>query len=94
MKLTDDDYMKLASMIDKGSNSIEYEKDGELLSFDCEYETEGYVEDDQRCGYEKGTGAWVETSRALSITDSASFDSDGNETSTDIDERRLEKAIA
>jgi len=30
-------------------------------------ETDGYVEDDYHCGYENGTGAWVETYRNASV---------------------------
>lgn len=43
-------------------------------------ETDGYIEDDYHCGYQNGTGAYVETYRNASIELTATmYDEDGEE---------------
>ena len=90
MKLTTSDYMNIASQIEVGNGSIEYEKENEILFFDYSYEIEGYVEDD----YFNGTGAFVETSSSLYIEGVESFNEDGEETSNNFNESELEKMKA
>ena len=46
MTLTTNDYYEIASQIEDGSNSIEFEKDGETLFIECALESE----------HTKGTG--------------------------------------
>ena len=58
MNLTASDYMYIASQIEVGKGSIEFEKDNETLFLDYTYDVDGYVEDD----YFNGTGAFVEIS--------------------------------
>ena len=90
MILTASDYMNIASQIEVGKGSIEFEKDNETLFLDYSYEIEGYVEDD----YFNGTGAFVETSSSLYIEGVESFNEDGEETSNNFNESELEKMIA
>ena len=90
MKLNDNDYREIASRIEEGSDTIEYEKDGELLHIDYTFEVEGYREDD----YYNGTGAFVETSRNLIIENVKAVDIDGNTKNVDMDESLLERLIA
>ena len=90
MKLTEEDYKKIASQMEEGTATVEYEKDGEVLVVDYILYLDGYVEDD----YFNGTGAWVETDRYFAVTDAVSFDSDGAPTDNDFDASRLEKLVA
>lgn len=89
MNLTVSDYMDIASQIEVGKGSIEFEKENETLFFDYSYEIEGYVEDD----YFNGTGAFVETSSSLYIEGVESFNEDGEETSNDFSESELERMV-
>lgn len=91
MKLTSNDYQELATQIEVGKGTIEFEKDGETLIIDYSAEEEGYVEDDYHCGYMNGTGAYVVTSRSLCVTSADSFDEDGEDTKNDFSEDLLEK---
>ena len=90
MTLTTSDYMTIASQIEEGKGSVEFEKDNENLFFDYSYEIEGYVEDD----YFNGTGAFVETSSSLYIENVESVNEDGDETTNDFCESELEKFVA
>lgn len=90
MKLTSSDYMNIASQIEVGNGSIEYEKENEILCFDYSYDVDGYVEND----YFNGTGAFVETSSSLYIENVESVNEDGEETSNNFNESELEKMIA
>ena len=90
MTLTTSDYMTIASQIEEGKGSVEFEKDNEILFFDYSYEIEGYVEDD----YFNGTGAFVETSSLLYIENVESVNEDGDETTNDFCESELEKFVA
>mgnify|MGYP004527053177 CR=1 FL=1 len=90
MKLTSSDYMNIASQIEVGNGSIEYEKENEILCFDYSYDVDGYVEND----YFNGTGAFVETSSSLCIEGVESFNEDGEQTSNNFNESELEKMIA
>lgn len=90
MTLTTSDYMTIASQIEEGKGSVEFEKDNEILFFDYSYEIEGYVEDD----YFNGTGAFVETSSSLYIENVESVNEDGDETTNDFCESELEKFVA
>lgn len=89
MNLTTSDYMDIASQIEVGKGSIEFEKENETLFFDYSYEIEGYVEDD----YFNGTGAFIETSSSLYIEGVESFNEDGEETSNDFSESELERMV-
>ena len=93
MKLTNEDYNKIAEMIERGKNSIEYAKGEEVLYLECTYEVEGYVEDDYRCGYENGTGAFVETDRYLTVKDAVVSDGE-NEEPIWVDANLLESMVA
>jgi len=86
MKLTTSDYWSIAEQIEVGTGTIEFEKDGETLTFDYEAEEEGYREDD----YFNGTGAWVTTYRSLSISNVQSFDEEGEDTENDFSETTLD----
>lgn len=90
MILTTSDYMTIASQIEEGNGSVEFEKENEILFFDYSYEIEGYVEDD----YFNGTGAFVEISSSLYIEGVESFNEDGEETSNNFNESELDKMIA
>ena len=90
MKLNDNDYKEIASRIEEGTGTIEYEKDGEMLQIDYTYEVDGYYEDD----YYNGTGAFVETERSLSVNDAMVFDGDGVKIPFELDGRKLEREIA
>lgn len=82
--------MTIASQIEEGKGSVEFEKENEILCFNYSYEIEGYVEDD----YFNGTGAFVETSSSLYIEGVESFNEDGEETSNNFNESELDKMIA
>lgn len=90
MKLTEEDYKNIASQIEEGTATVEYEKDGEVLVVDYILDLDGYVEDD----YFNGTGAWVETGRMFEVMDSASYDTGGAETDNDFKASRLEELVA
>ena len=94
MKLNDSDYREIADKIEVGEHNIEYEKGGDLLCIDYEYETEGYVEDDDRCGYGNGTGAWIETGRHLFIRNTEAYNENGEKIPCEVDESLLERLIA
>lgn len=87
MTLTANDYYEIASQIEDGSNSIEFEKDGETLFIECTLESDGYVEDD----YYNGTGAYVETFRALYVESVESYNGDGEQTANNFDEATLQE---
>lgn len=87
MTLTTNDYYEIASQIEDGSNSIEFEKDGETLFIECTLESDGYVEDD----YYNGTGAYVETFRALNVESVESYNEDGEQTANNFDEATLQE---
>lgn len=89
MNLTASDYMYIASQIEVGKGSIEFEKDNETLFLDYTYDVDGYVEDD----YFNGTGAFVEISSSLNIENVESFNNDGDETSNNFCESELEKIV-
>ena len=86
MTLTTSDYIAIASQIEEGKGSVEFEKENEILCFDYSYEIEGYVEDD----YFNGTGAFIETSSLLYIENVESVNEDGDETTNDFCESELE----
>lgn len=90
MTLTTSDYIAIASQIEEGKGSVEFEKENEILCFDYSYEIEGYVEDD----YFNGTGAFIETSSLLYIENVESVNEDGDETTNDFCESELEKFVA
>ena len=89
MNLTASDYMNIASQIEVGEGSIEFEKENETLFFDYSYDVDGYVEDD----YFNGTGAFVETSSSLNIENVESFNKDGDETTNNFCESELERMV-
>jgi len=90
MTLTASDYSNIASLIEEGTDTIEYTKGGEVLCIDYTLEIDGYVEDD----YYNGTGAFVETSVDFYIESADSYTEDGEETDNDFDEDELYKIVA
>ena len=90
MNLTASDYMNIASQIEVGNGSIEFEKGNEILVIDYSYDVEGYVEDD----YNNGTGAFIETDSSLCIENVESFNEDGEETPNNFCQSELDKMIA
>ena len=91
MRLATSDYWSIAEQIEVGTGTIEFEKDGETLCIEYEAEEEGYVEDDSHCGYMNGTGAYVVTSRCLSISSADTYNEEGEDTENNFDEWELEK---
>lgn len=89
MKLLNNDYLILAAAVNDESGFVEYEKDGEVLSFDYTMEVEGYEEDD----YFNGTGAWVTTDVILEIENVACCDEEGEEVPFDFDYEKLNKEV-
>lgn len=87
MTLTTNDYYEIASQIEDGSNSIEFEKDGETLFIECTLESDGYVEDD----YYNGTGAYVETFRVIYVESVESYNEDGEQTANNFNEATLQE---
>lgn len=84
IELTKEQFDKVIEALDDvqdGSFDLEIEIDETLTVFATGWlETDGYVEDDFRCGYMNGTGAYVETYRSASVELSATlYDEDGNE---------------
>lgn len=90
MILTTSDYKTIASQIEEGKGSVEFEKENETLYFDYSYDVEGYVEDD----YFNGTGAFIETDSSLCIENVESFNEDGEETPNNFCQSELENEIA
>lgn len=85
----------MGAMVTEGEqNTLEYAKDGETLFVDYTFEEDGYVETDDVCGYGKGTGAWVETSKSLQVTDAEVMDADGELRPFEVDEKRLMQFVA
>ena len=90
MKLTNIDYQNIANLIEVGSDTIEYAKDGETLFIDYTYETDGYVEDD----YFNGTGAYVAVERVLEVQAIDCLSGDGEASQSDFCEFQLLKYVA
>lgn len=86
MKLTNEDYDKIAELMQENDLFIEFKKGSETLFIDYEIETDGYSEDD----YFNGTGAFVTTSAEVRITDYSVENSDGENVDLILDETRLE----
>ena len=86
MKLTDNDYDKIAELMQENESCIEFTKGSETLFIDYEIETDGYSEDD----YYNGTGAFVTTSADVRITDYVVENSDGEIIDFKLDETKLE----
>ena len=61
-----------------GRFDIDIELDTITINAQGFIEIDGYIEDDYHCGYQNGTGAWIETNRAASVELTA-YDEDGNE---------------
>ena len=61
-----------------GRFDIDIELDSLTINAQGCIEIDGYIEDDNHCGYMNGTGAWIETNRAASVELTA-YDDDGNE---------------
>lgn len=70
---------KALDTVEDGEIEIELEVDNLLLVITGFLYTEGYVEDDFRCGYMNGTGAYIETEREAELDMAVKFyDEDGN----------------
>ena len=85
MRLNDFDYIEIASMVETGKWSLEYEKDNETLSMEYQYDERGYHEDDYNCG----TGAFVVTDRNLNVIYVESYDDNGHVTENDFNQKTL-----
>lgn len=92
MRLTEIDYQELAEQIFEGAEVATIEG-ADYLEVHCDYEEEGYMEDDFHCGYGNGTGAWVTTAVYLDVRSWSCTDEDGEETDCDFDEDRLYDCI-
>lgn len=90
MTLTNIDYQNIANMIEVGSGTIEYSKGNETLFIDYIYTEDGYDEDD----YFNGTGAYVVTTRFLSVGAVDCFNDDGEDTANDFKEKDLITMVA
>ena len=90
MKLNSNDYRAIAEKISEGSNYVEYVKNEETIAIECNFEVEGYIEDD----YYNGTGAFDETSRKLYVVSVESWSKDGDDTDNDFDENELISWVA
>jgi len=92
MTLTKQDYQNIYNLMDlePGKGYVEYEKEGETLCIDYDYEEEGYVEDH----YYNGTGAYVTTYQNLCIEKVESWNEDGDETENNFDDSILERMAA
>lgn len=89
MILNQSDYMEIASRVETGHWTLDYEKGSELLMLDYRYKEDGYWEDD----YSNGTGAFIVTDRNLMVEKAVSFDEDGNETLNNFKTKLLLNAI-
>ena len=90
MTLNNIDYQNIANMIEVGSGTIEYTKGHEILFIDYIYTEDGYDEDD----YLYGTGAYVVTTRFLSVGAVDCFNEDGEATKADFCESQLLTMVA
>ena len=88
MILTNSDYYEMLSSMKSGGGCLEFEKDGELLTFDYDVEVEGYTEDDAQCGYGNGTGAYIVTGADVTISNVYCSNED-NETDNNFNENLL-----
>lgn len=84
MTLTNTDYQNIANEVSEGLNTIEYEKDGEVLIIDYEYSEDGYREED--------TNAYIVTERYINAF-SVCFRGD-EEKECDFDDNKLLKFVA
>lgn len=90
MELTSTDYRAIAEKITEGANYIEYPKGNETIAIECELFIDGYEEND----YYNGTGAFVQTSKSLSVESVESWDNEGDDTPNDFDEDELMSWVA
>lgn len=67
---------------EEGHYDINIELDTITINAQGCIEIDGYIEDDYHCGYENGTGAWIETYRTASVELTA-YDESG--TAYDVD---------
>lgn len=69
---------------------MEYEKDGDMLRIEYEFEEDGYVEDDSVCGgYMTGTGAYVRVYARLTVKAVEAYNADGEEVFVNFCEKTL-----
>ena len=90
MTLNNIDYQNIANMIEVGSGTIEYTKGHEILFIDYIYTEDGYDEDD----YLYGTGAYVVTTRFLSVGSVDCFNDNGEAAIADFCESQLLTMVA
>lgn len=89
MKLTSNDYQNIASQIERGFHTIEFEKDGEILNIEYNYVLEGYQDRD----YYNGTGEYIVENQEFWAT-AESYNEDGDKTENDFNEDELFELIA
>ena len=90
MILTKNDYNELSSEIfARESGCAEIERDGELLTFLYDVNTDSYVEDD----YFHGTGAQVITHAVCRITDVSCVNENGEQVASNFDANKLASMV-
>ena len=85
MNLTISDYKSITNQVQEGIGCVEFEKDGEILTFDYELELDGY--------YEEETDGFNAMSTMLYIDNVTSCNEDGN-TTNNFNESVFEKYVA
>ena len=88
MELNEKDYFDIASKIEQGDNSVEFEKGDEVLTVKYSYEEDGYFEND----YFNGTGAFVVTEQYFVVNSFVSVNENGV-TDNNFSEKRLRDII-
>lgn len=89
MKLSKNDYYELKSMMSADSGTVEYEKDGEILSFYYTTRVDGYIEDD----YYNGTGAQIITDATCTISMIECSNENGDKCVCNLDEYMLASMV-
>lgn len=90
MKLNSNDYREMAQMIEEpGTDTLTFEKDGEVLEVKYSLDVDGYVEDD----YYNGTGAYVATCVDFAAEVVDCYTEDGEDAENDFNAKELEKEL-
>lgn len=89
MKLNRDDYGRMAAAITDDCGYVEFEKEGNQITFGYDVDVQGYEEDD----YYDGTGMFVVTNVFLKIKNVEAFDVEGNRIDVELDENLLQELV-
>lgn len=87
MELSKKDYYEIQSLMNGEGGFVEYEKKGEILSFEYKIDIEQYVEDN----YYNGTGGSVLTEVNINISNAGCYNEDGEEVNCNFNEHLLIK---